>query len=175
MLQGLIAATLVTLIWVLAQVFVMHLRPAENRFKAMLAGYLASLPLVFIFARWIAPLLAPAPAAAAGGSPVFHAYLSHLLLFFLYVECFYHVERSVTLRFLVEILARQGQPPRVEDIRGQYSIREMITARLEVLRQNGFAEERAGRWHLKAKARLLVTAMRFSVWLFQSEIQSERM
>ena len=175
MLQGLIAATLVTLIWVLAQVFVMHLRPAENRFKAMLAGYLASLPLVFIFARWVAPLLAPAPAAAAGGSPIFHAYLSHLLLFFLYVECFYHVERSVTLRFLVEILARQGQPPRVEDIRGQYSIREMITARLEVLRQNGFAEERAGRWHLKAKARLLVTAMRFSVWLFQSEIQSERM
>lgn len=175
MLQGLIAATLVTLIWVLAQVFVMHLRPAENRFKAMLAGYLASLPLVFIFARWIAPLLAPAPAAAAGGSPIFHAYLSHLLLFFLYVECFYHVERSVTLRFLVEILARQDRPPRVEDIRGQYSIREMITARLEVLRQNGFAEERAGRWHLKAKARLLVTAMRFSVWLFQSEIQSERM
>lgn len=175
MLQGLIAATLVTLIWVLAQVFVMHLRPAENRFKAMLAGYLASLPLVFIFARWIAPLLAPAPAAAAGGSPIFHAYLSHLLLFFLYVECFYHVERSVTLRFLVEILARRDQPPRVEDIRGQYSIREMITARLDVLRQNGFAEERAGRWHLKAKARLLVTAMRFSVWLFQSEIQSERM
>jgi len=73
----------------------------------------------------------------------------------------------------VEILQRRE--PRVDDIRGQYSIRDMITARLDVLRQNGFAGERDGRWHLKAKARLLVTAMRFSVWLFQSAIQSERM
>ena len=173
MLQGIITAVLVTLLWVLAQVLVMHIRPAGNRFKAMLAGYLASLPLVFVFSLWITPLLAPSAAASAGGPPLFHACLSHLLLFFLYVECFYHIERSVTLRFLVEILQRRD--PRVEDIRGQYSISDMITARLDVLRQNGFAEERAGRWHLKAKARLLVTAMRFSVWLFQSAIQSERM
>lgn len=177
MAWGLLAAVLTTIAWVLAQVGWMHIRPAQNRFKAMLAGYLASLPLVWVIVRFpaAAPLAARWAEGEASWTPLFHAYLFHLLQFLLYVECFYHVERSVTLRFLVEIQQRDtGAGATFADITGEYNIREMILRRMEVLQENHFVELRDGRWFLKPKGRLFATAMQISTWIFQSDPQSER-
>ena len=106
MAAGLFIAVIVTLAWVVLQIGLMHVRPAENRIRSMTLGYVISLPFVFVAYRWL-PLPASIASASAGESwamGLILAYLLHLLLYFCYVECFYHVERAVTLRFLTEIM-----------------------------------------------------------------------
>ena len=49
-------------------------------------------------------------------------------------------DRSVTLRILAELLIAPGQALSVEALRQQYSLRRMITSRLEQLTAAGFIE-----------------------------------
>lgn len=173
MLRGIIAASIVSAIWITIQILVMHLKPCQNRLKAMFLGFVLSLPLVYVVFQWL-PGLKAIPLPEARGVGLFIAYFLHLLLFFLYAECFYHVERSVTLRLLLEILQRSPPGARLEQILADYNVRTMVPARLAVLRTNRFIEERNGRWHLKAKGRRLAQALQISSWIFQSTAQSDR-
>ena len=56
MKQGVFAAVVVSLVWIILQNLLMFVRPAENRFKAMLTGYILSLPFVFFVYRWLTAL-----------------------------------------------------------------------------------------------------------------------
>lgn len=173
MLRGIITASIVSALWITIQILVMHIKPVENRLKAMFLGFAFSLPFVYLTFQWL-PGLKTIPLPEVFGVGLFIAYFLHLLLFFLYAECFYHVERSVTLRLLVEIL--QCSPPgaRLETILADYNVRTMVQARLAVLRTNRFIEERNGRWHLKAKGRRAARALQILAWIFQSTSQAER-
>lgn len=173
MAHGLIVAVLVTVLWVLLQNAFMHVRRAKSRVLAMIGGYVFSLPFVWVAFRFM-PVLVPAPGEAPLMGLV-HAYVFHLLLFLLYVECFYHVERSVTLRFLVEIMRHGERGERLAVVRQLYDVKEMILRRLDDMLRNGFVEKRDGRWHELAKGRRLAQVMQFSHWLFQSKSQHERM
>lgn len=176
MVHGVAVAILVTLAWVLVHVAIMHVRPAESRIRAMTLGYLVSLPFVYAACRWL-PMPATIAERAAQESQLmglFHAYFLHLLLYFAWVECFYHVERAVSLRFLIEILRHPDETAPIDEIRGKYNVREMVETRLEALRDHGFAEQRGDTWHLKPKGLLFARAMQFSAWIFQSKGQSER-
>ena len=106
---------------------------------------------------------------------LFHGYFFHLLLFFLYAECFYHVERSVTLRFFVELLKRGDQGATIHVIQTHYSVDGMIQQRLEVMRDQGFLEQRPDGWHLRLKGLLLARVSRTGSWLFHFKAQHERM
>jgi hypothetical protein len=64
-------------------------------------------------------------------------------------------DRSVTLRILAELLIAPGQTLSVEALRRRYSVRRMITSRLDQLKAAGFIEitpdqeiglTRKGRW-----------------------------
>jgi hypothetical protein len=177
MQQGIVAAVIVSLTWVVIQNLLMFVHPAENRFRTMVAGYLFSLPLVLVAYRWLPPLpcfsvdgvVAEAPAMG-----LFHAYFFHLLLFFFYVQCFYHVERSVTLRLLLELMKHGDNGVPLQGIQGQYPVEGMIQQRLEILRDRGFVELRDGSWHLCFKGALLARVTVAISWLFQSKGQHER-
>ncbi len=175
MAQGILTAILVTLVWVFGHIGLMQFRPAENRIGSMTRGYLISLPFVFIVYRWF-PW--PAALAAAGAHEAWlmgllHAYFGHLLLYFFYCEGFYHVERAVTTRLLIEIMNYPGGA-RIEDIQKDYNVKEMIRARLEVLRDHQFIEESNGAWRLKSKGLFFARAMQISAWIFQSKGQADR-
>lgn len=174
--RGLLTAIVVSLAWMILQIAAMHVRPARNRFYAMLTGYLASLPFVYAAYRWL-PLPCDAQTLGEGwfGLGLFHAYLFHLLLFFLYVEFFYHVERSVTLRFLVMMLESPDRSAHPADLQQDYSLDDMITRRLADLEQNKFIERRDGRWHDRARGIAIAVVMGISSWLFRSKTQSERL
>ena len=165
--HGLFAALIVSAAWILAQNLLMHLRPAENRFKAMVVGYLGSLPFVYATYRWLP--VCPSQESLAMG--LFHAYFFHLLLFFCYGECFYHVERSVTLRLLVELLEHHS----VKNIQCHYNIDTMIRERLEVLRDRGFVEKRESLWRLCFKGLALARFTVAIAWLFRIKPQHERL
>ena len=174
MAQGIIVAVIVSAAWILAQNLFMHLRPAENRFNAMVVGYLLSLPCVFVAYRWMPPLL-PGSGSESPALGLFHAYLLHLLLFFCYGECFYHVERSVTLRLLVEILQHGDAPASLQAIQGRYNVEGMIRERLEVMRERGFVERVDDSWHLCFKGTLLARVTVATAWVFQIKPQHERL
>ncbi len=175
MIAGIISAVLATALWISAQLLIMRLKPSERRFRAMLRGYLSSLPLVAVCYLLLQPHF---PLLSSPAEPVwmgwFHAYLLHLLLFFQYVHFFYHVERSVTVRMLVEILDSPGGAVSHDEINSRYSLDEMIVRRLDVMVENGFLLKRDGAYHNTAKgdlfARLVVLVSR----TFRSVTQKDR-
>ena len=148
MARGIFVGSVVSIAWIVVQNALMHWRPAENRFYAMLIGYVLSLPFVLISYRFL-------PARDAGiESPLlglFHACFFHLLVFLCYGECFYHVERSVTLRLLVELLGHNS----LQTIQSRYNVEGMIRERLEVLRDRGFVERVDDSWRLRSKGAAL--------------------
>jgi len=107
------------------------------------------------------------------GVVFFHALLFHTLVFFCYVECFYHVERAVTFRMLIEI-ASHPEGIVVSDLRKDYSVQGMVGARMEVLEAKGFVVRRMHAWHLTSKGRLLARVMAGTLWLYQAKSQRDR-
>ena len=170
---GIVSAIITTAGWIVVQNVLIHIRPADNRFKAMLWGYIVSLPFVLIMYQYV---IQPFVQSETGGYPVglFHAYALHLLLFFLYVECFYYVERSVTLRFLVEFYQAPGGIISSDEIRQKYNLSDMIRQRLNVAQNNGFISEEDGFWKLTPKGKRLAKTMQCSIWIFQSKPQQDR-
>jgi hypothetical protein len=175
MVHGLIVAVVVSLGWILLQNLLMHVRPSENRMLAMVTGYLMSLPFVFVLYRWM-----PMVGGTMGHSESFamglvNAYFLHMMLFFQYGNCFYHVERSVTIRFLVELLKHGDRGAAMDTIQTQYSLDEMIQQRMEVMRDRGLVELRGKTWYLRPKGLLLARIAIIGSWLFQMKGQHERM
>lgn len=176
-LRGILAAFVVSLIWIVLQNLLMFARPAENRFRAMLIGYLFSLPFVYVVCQWFLHLPFPPGSPSAMESPrlgIIHAYFLHLLLFFFYAQCFYHVERSVTLRLLVELLQHEHEGIALQRLQDRYPVEEMIQQRLEVLRDRGFLELRDEALHLSLKGAALARITVLLLWLYQAEGQHER-
>jgi hypothetical protein len=175
--QGIIAAIAVSTLWIVLQNVLMHFRPAEDRFGAMLKGYAISLPFVFVGYHWLPPFseaIADAMRVESYWMGLFHAYFFHLLLFFCYAECFYHIERSVTLRFFVELLQRGGKGAKMDVIRSGYPVDDMIRTRLEVMRDQRFLEQRGDHWHLCRKGLWLARVSRLGSRLFQFMPQHKR-
>ena len=178
MFIGIIAGGIVSIFWIGMHIIRMHIRPAENRFKSILAGYLVSLPLVALaclaFSEWDG-LKICRPSPEAWGASLLLAYVWHLLLFFAFCEFFYMVERSVTLRFLIELWRRPAGQAQIELIQADYNVEVMIRNRLAVLNENNFIELKDGKWQLKAKGLRMVKAMRISAWIYQSVDQPNRL
>jgi hypothetical protein len=175
--HGITVALAVSFVWIFVQNLLMHVRPAENRFKAMVVGYVLSLPFVYAGYRWLPPLtcgIAQAMQEQAPWMGLFHAYFFHLLLFLFYVECFYHVERSVTLRLLVELFKGGAEGASIQAIQGHYSLKEMIQQRMEVMRDGEFIEDWQSSWHLRTKGAVLARISVICCWLFQIKGQHER-
>ena len=165
--RGLLTAVIVTAVWITIQIIWMHIKPAANRFNAMLLGYVLSLPLVYVAFQWL-PGLAAIALHEPAGIGLFLAYFLHLLLYLFYMECFYHVERSVNLRFLVEILQRSPPGARLDQILADYNVENMVRARLADLEENNFIECRNGQWLLKPKGTLVATVLRITAWIYQT-------
>jgi len=176
-LRGIWAATLVSASWIILQNLLMFARPAENRFRVMLVGYLMSLPFVLVVYYYFLQLPFPSGSPSATESPklgLIHAYFFHLLLFFFYVQCFYHVERSVTLRLLVELYRFGCNGAPIQSIQGRYPVEDMIRQRLDILHDRGFIKLRDGAWHLTLKGAFLARITVSIAWLYQAQGQHER-
>ena len=177
MARGLVIAVGVTAIWVFLQNLLMHFWPANNRFRAMVGGYMLSLPLVSLGYYWLPEVpglstqFMPSEAWSLG---LIHAHLAHLLLFFLYGEFFYYVERSVTLRLFVELLKFGEAGASLHEIQHRYNVDEMVQRRLDVLCERGFIEKNTEGWCLKNKGKYLARLAAAGSWLFQFKGQHER-
>src|SRR6266404_6035961 len=165
MLGGALVAAVVSTLWIVVQICLTRLGAGRSGFKAMFTGYIISLPFVYVL-YWLAPLVFPNAWIWLAGREhplgiLFHAYLGHLLIFFLYVECFYHIERSVTLRLLIEIRDQPGVEPTTREISTNYNVDDMIEQRLAVLEANRYLERSGGRFRLLPRGRSFASGVRF--------------
>jgi len=177
MAAALFVSGVISFAWIGLHVALMHWKPAQSRIGSITKGYLISIPCLYVAWRWL-PLPGAIVKASAGQEPLmglFHAYTLHLLLYFFYVEGFYHVERAVSLRFLIEILQHRSEHVRLAEIMERYNIGEMISRRLGVLEQYRYIEKAGERWHLQRKGKIFARLMQFSSWIFQSKGQSDRL
>jgi DNA-binding HxlR family transcriptional regulator len=176
MAAGLIVAIVVTTLWVLIQIATVHMRSLPNGMRPMMCAYLISLPFVWLL-YWLC-LKQPQLMAIAEGEDwlmgLMQSYFFHFMLFLLYVECFYHIERSVTLRLLIEVLNRSGEASLTE-IQHHYNVDDMITRRMKNLEDAGYVKKRYERWRNTAKGTRICWIMNLSTWLFKSVTQSRRM
>ncbi|HWB58598.1 MAG TPA: hypothetical protein VG733_03860 [Chthoniobacteraceae bacterium] len=171
-----IASFSVTALWIAAHLVAMHMRPAKGRMGAMFKAWLLSLPvlvIVLLLLNNIEVFRVALNGHESGLLSWFLAAVLHLLLFFLFVECFYHVERSVTLRLLVEI--QIAGHPSIETIMKDYSVDDMILRRIEAMERSGFITKSGEGWVLLPKGAAYAKIMGLSCWIFQSKTQDERM
>ena len=179
MLGGIVIGLAVSAIWIGGQIVLARILGVSSYFRAMLTGYIFSLPIVYLLWRYLPGASWTAWTALAGvehpDHALLHAYVAHLLVFFLYVECFYHVERSVTLRLLIEILGHSNSNPTVEEITRNYKVTDMIAERLAALVENNYLEKSGNRFRLLAKGRWFATGVRLFCWIYQSKTQDERL
>lgn len=175
---AIISSFAVTLLWIIGHLVTMQFRPAAGRMGAMARAWLASLPVLLIVLVALNRMDKLVIALNGQEHPLisyFYALLLHVLLFFLFVECFYHIERSVTLRLLVEIDAAATAKPTVGSLMKDYSVDDMITRRLDAMEQSRFIKRAGDKWVLASKGQSFARIMRLSCWIFQSKPQNERL
>ena len=171
MLRGIIAAVVVSMAWIIVQNAWMFFRPAKARLRAMATGFFVSLPLLAVVER-VLPVAVP-QAESPWLGPL-QALTLHTLIFLGYVECFYHVERSVTLRLLVEMLPYQASGVTIQELKGRYSQDDMIARRLSVLERSGFVRQSSAGWELTRKGFAYAAGVEALSKLFQSRSQADQ-
>jgi hypothetical protein len=173
-----IASLLTSMLWIATHLAAMHIRPARNRMAAMAKSYLLSLPVLLVLIALLNHCDWLVSALNRGEDPLlswFYSLLLQLLFFFLFVECFYHIERSVTLRLLVEIQALPREKSVIGVIMKDYSVDDMIRRRLDDMARNDFVRKAGQSWVLSPKGETMAKFMSFSCWIFQSKPQNERL
>lgn len=175
MLTGIIAALIGFLLCVAGHLASMHRRPVKGRLGAMTRAFVLGFPVTLALVPIVRSLGRGWDGAEHPWIAWIVAVLLHVLLFFLFVECFYHVERSVTLRLLVELLEHPQGAASEEEIMRDYSVDDMIERRLADLVRNRWLEEAGGQYRLTAKGRNLARVMSTSLWIYQNKPQNERL
>lgn len=155
MLKGIIISLALTFLWVAAQVTIFHIRRPRRVFLSMVYLFSMTLPLFPLVYLITPPDLFFLPRHCSRASEwlgLGTGFFAHILLFFAYVEFFYYVERSVTLRLLVEF--RKSPGTALDEVRKIYGMERMVAERLEVMKENGFTNLKDGVWGLTTRGRL---------------------
>lgn len=171
MVKGIIVACIASGLWIVAQNVCMHFWPTQRRLRAMTYGVCAGLPLL-VCVYWFLPLTSPANESPYLGP--MQAIIAYVLLFAGYAEFFYHVERSVTIRILVELIPYGGAGTTVDAIKTSYPQEDMIFRRLQVLEKNGFVRHQQGGWKLTAKGAILADGVAVALRVFGAQTQADR-
>lgn len=173
MLKGLTIAFIISLIWITIEIIVTRIKKPKNYFKAIINGYLISLP--FVAMAYIFIPIFDKFQFAKDWQGLFHAYVGHFILFLLYFEIFKHLARSITLSFLVELLESKEHTGNVFEIQKYYSLDEMIEKRVKFLEENGYVYiTKEGFFKNSEKGLKFTKFALFFIKLFRSKTQKER-
>jgi len=157
MLKGLLLSGLMTLLWGIAQLIVFHVSFSRSRFRSMVTGFVATLPVYLVLY-----VLTPADLGWLPGRFADTRFLLgllnglgfHGLLFLTLAQFYFHVDRSITLRYLTEF----GKAPRrfltLEIVRQGYGVEGIVQSRLEAMVVNRFLICRETRYYLTWKGRV---------------------
>jgi hypothetical protein len=157
MLKGIILAGLLIAAWALVQGMVFQLRAPQKAFASMVAWYAPYLPAYVLLYRLTPPDLGflSERFACAGHALGFLNGLALLVLLFLTgVLFYYHADRSITVRLLIELARAPQQRLSLDQLQTVCGVDVLMQDRLESMALNGFLVLRDGRYHLAPKGRL---------------------
>ena len=155
MLKGFVIGFSCFILFLFFHMVIFHRRRIEYRFVALLKIFCSLLP-VYILLYLIIPteslILMPAdpritPGAVIGVAKAFNFLLGiliYLLLFFGYCQFYFIIDRSVSVRVMIELERSQDKRLTFEEIKQRYSPDYMLSRRLKHMMDSKYIREDAG-------------------------------
>lgn len=98
---------------------------------------------------------APEPGQGATAADIFYGLVCYVWLLFVFMETYYTLNTSVSLRVVSEIADSAGGSMTLEELKTRYPYDWMIGQRLGMLADGGLVQERGGRFVATPKAACL--------------------
>jgi hypothetical protein len=157
MLKGIILAGLLIAAWALVQGMVFRLRPPQKAFASMVAWYAPYVP-AYVLLYLVTPpdmgVLSERFSRAGHALGLLNGLALLILLFLTGVLFYYHADRSITVRLLIELARAPQQRLSLDQLQTVCGVDVLMQGRLESMALNGFLVLRDGRYQLAPKGRL---------------------
>lgn len=157
MLKGIILAGLLIAIWALVQGMVLQLRAPQKAFASMVAWFAPMVP-AFVLIHLLTPadlgFLPERFARAAPALGLLNGLALLVLLFLTGVLFYYHADRSITVRLLIELARAPQQCLSLDQLQAVCGVEVLMQDRLDTMAMNGFLVRCGGSYHLAPKGRL---------------------
>src|SRR5262249_36500123 len=153
-LKGLVLAAVLIAGWVVAQGLVLHALSPRKAFASMVWCFAPTLP-AYLALYWWTPadlgVLAPATAGTPFRLGPADGLVVQGLLFLTGVLFYYHADRSITVRLLIELARAPEQRMSLAEMQAVCGLDVLMRDRLDTMVLNRFLVERGGRYHLAPK------------------------
>ena len=157
MLKGIVLAWVLVWAWALVQGIVFQLRAPEKAFASMVSWF-APMPLAYVAIHLLTPGdLGFLPERFVGGPwalSLLNGLALLILLFLTGVLFYYHADRSITVRLLIEMARAPQQRMSLAEMQAVCGVEVLMHDRLRTMAMNGFLEERDGVYCLASKGRV---------------------
>ena len=164
MVKAYLLSSALILAWIASQIAVFQILRPARKFLAFTLLYLPTLPLFGILYCLTPHNLGFLPAAFSQ-TPfwpgMINGLLLHLLLYCTYGECFFYIDRPLTLQMLVEFLKTPGGTLTALELSKRYSMERMIRERLDSMLLNGYLRKDGDRFFLLPKGRMFAKIFAF--------------
>lgn len=172
MLKGVVLGFLCFLLFLILHVIIFHKRNIASRFNALVRIFLLLLPVYIVLYRIIAGdaiifalfELKAISATVIGLSAGFNfcmGILVYLLLFFGYCQFYFIVDRSISVRVMIEIEKNKNKCLSLEEIENIYSQDYIFSRRLGHMVDNHYVTEENGYYKNTARGRIYAGIMEF--------------
>lgn len=164
MLKGIVIGFLCFIVFLLLHAIIFHTRKIKLRFIALLKIFGALLPVYVVLYLLIpveAMIIMPAdPAVTAGAviglSKLFNFFLGllfYLLLFFGYCQFYFIIDRSISVRVMIEMEKAKDKKLTFEEIKQIYSLDYILSRRLKHMIDSKYIIEQDGAYKNLKKGR----------------------
>jgi hypothetical protein len=136
---------------------VFQLRAPQKAFASMVTWFAPMVPAYVLLYRLTPADLSFLPERLARTAPtlgLLNGLALLVLLFLTGVLFYYHADRSITVRLLIELARAPQQRLSLAQMQAVCGVEVLMQDRLETMALNGFLVLRDGRYHLAPKGRL---------------------
>lgn len=172
MLKGFVIGFFCFIVFLIIHVIVFHTRRIQFRFVALMKIFLNLLPLyilLYVLIPQEAMIIMPAdprvaPGVVIGLSKVFNFMLGvliYLLLFFGYCQFYFIIDRSISVRVMIEIEKSKDKKLNLEEIKELYDPNYIFTRRFEHMIDSKYIVEDSGYYKNLRKGHVLAKLFGF--------------
>jgi len=146
-------------------VVIFHARNVQNRFRALVRIFFFCMGVYLVLAAMLPADLIHEGVQEEDALGRMITYLNgliiYVLLFFSYAHFYFVIDRSISSRIMVDLLASPGLSGTFEDIARTYAPQGILKRRILDMVYGGYLAEEGGKYTLTAKGRLHGRFFRF--------------